>query len=110
MARICQTVIDELELEGISIGLLRPITPLPLPRKRDFCRGGQTQYRVVLAVEMSTGQMVEDVEAAVQGRKPFEFYGRCGGIVPTPEEVKDYILKILAKKTPAVESSKGGSE
>lgn len=97
MARICQTVIDELEPEGISVGLLRPITLFPFPVKEVFAEAVKPNIEVVLAVEMSTGQMVEDVEAAVQGRKPFDFFGRCGGIVPTPEEVRDYILKILAK-------------
>jgi 2-oxoglutarate ferredoxin oxidoreductase subunit alpha len=51
-----------------------------------------------MSVEMSTGQMVEDVDKAVRGKKPVEFYGRTGGIVPSPEEVRDYILKILEKK------------
>jgi 2-oxoglutarate/2-oxoacid ferredoxin oxidoreductase subunit alpha len=107
MARICQTVIDDLEQEGISVGLLRPITLFPFPVKQIFAEAVKPNIEAVLAVEMSIGQMLEDVDAAVKGRKPVEFYGRCGGVVPTPEEVKDYILKVMAKKTPAAESSKG---
>lgn len=98
VARICQTVIDELEEERISIGLLRPVTLFPFPSKAVFAEAVKPNIETVLTVEMSMGQMVEDVEAAVQGRKPVKFYGRAGGIVPTPEEVRDYILKILAGK------------
>ncbi|MFH1976121.1 MAG: 3-methyl-2-oxobutanoate dehydrogenase subunit VorB [Pseudomonadota bacterium] len=110
MARICQTVIDDLEEEQISIGLLRPITLFPFPIQEIFAEAVKPNIEVVLTVEMSMGQMVEDVEAAVKGRKPVEFYGRTGGIVPTPGEVRDYIMKILAKKTPAVKSRKGKGE
>jgi len=107
MARICQTVIDELEQENISIGLLRPITLFPFPSKEILAEAVKPNIEVVLTVEMSMGQMVEDVEAAVRDKKPVEFYGRTGGIVPTPEEVRDYIMKILAKETPTVKSWKG---
>lgn len=97
MARICQTAIDELEEEGISVGLFRPISVFPYPQEQLRAESAKKNIKVVLTVEMSTGQMLEDVELAVQGRKPIEFFGRTGGIVPAPEEVKDQ-LKILAKK------------
>ncbi len=98
MARICQTVIDEMEEEGVSVGLLRPITLFPFPENEIREQAWKENIRAVLSVEMSTGQMVEDVDKAVRGKKPVEFYGRTGGIVPSPEEVRDYILKILEKK------------
>jgi 2-oxoglutarate ferredoxin oxidoreductase subunit alpha len=98
MARICQTVIDEMEEDGVSVGLLRPITLFPYPEKEIREQAWKDNIQAVLSVEMSTGQMVEDVDKAVQGKKPVEFYGRTGGIVPSPEEVRDYILKILGKK------------
>jgi 2-oxoglutarate/2-oxoacid ferredoxin oxidoreductase subunit alpha len=107
MARICQTVIDELEQENISIGLLRPITLFPFPAKEILAEAIKPNIEAVLTVEISMGQMVEDVDWAVKDKKPVEFYGRTGGIVPTPEEVKDYIMKILAKETPAVKSWNG---
>jgi 2-oxoglutarate/2-oxoacid ferredoxin oxidoreductase subunit alpha len=107
MARICQTVIDDLEQEGISIGLLRPITLFPFPDKKILAEAIKPNVEAVLTVEMSMGQMLEDVEAAIKDKKPVEFYGRTGGIVPTPEEVSDYIKKILAKETPAVKSWNG---
>jgi 2-oxoglutarate/2-oxoacid ferredoxin oxidoreductase subunit alpha len=98
MARICQTVIDELETEGISIGLFRPITLYPFPEKQIHDEGMKANIETVLSVEMSMGQMVEDVDKALRGKKPIEFFGRTGGIVPSPEEVKEYILKLLNNK------------
>jgi len=97
MARICQTVIDDLEASGISVGLLRPITLYPFPEQEIRAEAGKPNYKAILTVEMSMGQMVYEVDKAVRGQKPVEFYGRTGGIVPSPEEVRDYIMKILAK-------------
>jgi 2-oxoglutarate ferredoxin oxidoreductase subunit alpha len=104
MARICQTVIDEMETDGISVGLLRPISLYPFPAAQILAEAKKPNIEALLTVEMSMGQMVEDVEAAVKNKKPVEFYGRTGGIVPTPEEVREYITKILAKETPACQS------
>lgn len=98
MARICQTVIDDLETEGISIGLLRPITLFPFPEKQIHDEAVKNNIDFVLTVEMSMGQMVEDVEKAVMGKKPVHFFGRTGGIVPSPEEVRDRVLKLLAEQ------------
>ncbi len=95
MARICQTVIDELETKGTSIGLLRPITLFPFPEQAIRDEAAKANIELVLTVEMSMGQMVEDVEKAVMGKKPVHFFGRTGGIVPAPEEVRDHLLKLL---------------
>jgi 2-oxoglutarate ferredoxin oxidoreductase subunit alpha len=95
MARICQTAIDELEKEGISVGLIRPITLFPFPEKEIHSEAVKPNIKAVLDVEMSVGQMVEDVERAVKGAKPVEFYGRTGGIVPTPNEIKDKVRSML---------------
>jgi len=97
MARICQTVIDELEAEGVSVGLLRPITLFPFPADQIRAEIEKKNIEAVLTVEMSTAQMLEDVELAVQGKRPVAFYGRTGGIVPTPEEVRDKILAMLGR-------------
>ena len=97
MARICQTVIDDLETQGISIGLLRPITLWPFPEMEIRREAAKANIEKVLTVEMSMGQMVEDVDKAVQGKKPVEFFGRTGGIVPAPEEVREQILKLLGQ-------------
>ena len=97
MARICQTAIDDLEEEKISIGLLRPITLFPFPEKEIYKEAARANVLALLDIEMSMGQMVEDVERCVKGKKPIEFFGHTGGIVPTPEEVKDNIRRMLTK-------------
>lgn len=98
MARICQTAIDELEEDGISVGLFRPISLFPFPEQQIFDEATKPSIKVVLTIEMSTGQMVEDVQRVVQGMRPVEFFGRAGGIVPTPEEVKEQVRRILSEQ------------
>jgi len=100
MARICQTAIDELEQEGISVGLFRPITLFPFPEKETYTEATRANIKSVLVVEMSTGQMVEDIERCVVGKRPVEFFGRTGGIVPSPDEVKEAVRKQLARHKP----------
>ena len=84
-ARICQKSIELAREAGIKIGLLRPITLYPFPTQAiaEMCG----QIKGMLTVEMSAGQMVEDVRLAVNGRVKVEHYGRMGGVVPTPEEI-----------------------
>lgn len=106
MARICQTAIDELESEGISVGLFRPITLFPFPEKQINKEAGKKNIKSILTIEMSTGQMLEDVERAVLGSKPVEFYGRTGGIVPSPDGVKQQVLQLTEKKTRATKDKK----
>lgn len=84
-ARVCQKAVQLAREQGIRAGLLRPITLFPFPEKRISELAGQV--RMALAVEMSAGQMVEDVRLAVNGRVPVHYYGRMGGMVPTPDEV-----------------------
>jgi len=99
MARICQTVIDELETEGISAGLFRPITVFPFPEAALKKEGTKKNIQKILTVEMSMGQMVEDVERIIARDKPIRFYGRTGGIVPTPDEVKEQIKDMIKKES-----------
>jgi 2-oxoglutarate ferredoxin oxidoreductase subunit alpha len=106
MARICQTAIDELEAEGISAGLLRPITLYPFPYAEISKAARNKNVTAVLTVEMSTGQMLEDVRQAVQGVKPVEFYGRTGGIVPSPDEVKEEVRRLISPKPGVAKSRK----
>ena len=84
-ARVCQKTIQLAREEGIKVGLLRPITLFPYPSK--VINSMADRVKGILAVEMSAGQMVEDVRLAVNGKVPVEHWGRMGGIVPTPEEV-----------------------
>lgn len=85
MARVCQKTVEMARAEGVKAGLIRPITLFPYP----YQRIAELAERVkgFISVEMSAGQMVEDVRLAVSGKVPVEFYGRMGGIVPSPEEV-----------------------
>ncbi len=84
-ARISQKVIQLARKDGIKLGVLRPITLFPFPEKpiQELAK----RVKGFLAVEMSAGQMVEDVKLAVNGKVKVEHYGRNGGIVPTPGEV-----------------------
>jgi len=108
MARICQTVIDELEAEGISVGLFRPITVCPFPEKALKKEARKKNLQSVLTVEMSMGQMLEDIQRIVGDDKPIHFFGRTGGVVPTPDEVKDQIKDMIRTKTGAKPRRKKG--
>ena len=84
-ARVCQKSIQIARGQGIKVGLLRPITLFPFPTKRINELSGKV--KIILSVEMSAGQMVEDVLLAVGGKVPVYHFGRMGGIVTEPEEV-----------------------
>ncbi|HKK41696.1 MAG TPA: 3-methyl-2-oxobutanoate dehydrogenase subunit VorB [Bacteroidales bacterium] len=86
-ARVCQKSVQLAREQGIKAGLLRPITLFPFPEKR--IRELADSVKGMLSVEMSNGQMVEDVMLAVNGKVPVYHFGRMGGIVTTPEEVVD---------------------
>ena len=81
-SRICKNVIKMAEKEGIKLGLIRPITLWPFPVEAFEKTIDKTKHGYI-SVEMSCGQMIEDVRLAVNGRKPVHFYGRTGGMVPT---------------------------
>ena len=87
-ARIAITVAENLRKKGIKAGVFRPITlwPFPYARLREIAE--QASVKVFLDVEMSAGQMVEDVKLAVGDRKPIDFYGRLGGMIPTVSEIE----------------------
>jgi len=102
VGRVCQTVVREARAKGIKVGLLRPITlwPFPSARLNELAH----QVRGMLAVEMSAGQMVEDVRLAVEGRCPVRFYGRLGGIVPLADEILPELEKLDAELAGGKES------
>jgi 2-oxoglutarate ferredoxin oxidoreductase subunit alpha len=91
MSRVCKTAIDMLETEGIQVGLLRPQTLFPFPEAAIYEAAKKTNCKKVLCVEMSMGQMVEDVQRSVSGTCPVQWYGKCGGDVPTPEEIMELV-------------------
>ena len=94
-ARICQKAVEIARQKGIKAGMLRPITLYPFPT--EALKKYAEKVKGMLSVEMSAGQMVEDVRLAVNGKVPVEFYGRMGGIVPSPEEVLDALESKLIK-------------
>ena len=92
-ARISQKAVDLLRKEGLKVGLLRPITLFPFPKKpiADLAK----RVKGFLTVEMSMGQMVEDVKLVVNGQTKVEHFGRAGGAIPTPDEVVNAIKSIM---------------
>ena len=84
-ARVCQKSVQLAREQGIKAGLLRPITLFPFPTKR--INELANRVKGMLSVEMSAGQMIEDVLLSVNGKVPVYHFGRMGGIVTTPEEV-----------------------
>ena len=91
-SRICQKTVKLAREEGIKAGLLRPITLFPFPEK--IINQMAARVKGMLTVELNSGQMLEDVKLAVNGQKKVDFYGRMGGMIPTPDEV----LKELKNK------------
>jgi 2-oxoglutarate ferredoxin oxidoreductase subunit alpha len=86
-ARITMSAIGLLAKEGVSAGLFRPITLWPYPYKRLGEIARQPFVKHILSVEMSMGQMIDDVRLAVEGACPVSFVGRAGGMVPTPADI-----------------------
>ncbi len=94
-ARIVKNAINTLEKEGIKAGLIRPITLWPFPYASIEAAAEKANVKAFLTVEMSMGQMVDDVKIAASGKKPVHFYGRTGGMVPTPAAIVEQVKKIL---------------
>jgi len=93
-SRIVKSAIDDLREEGINIGLLRPITLWPFPGEA-IVNAITPKTKLVYTFEFNLGQMVEDVRLAINGRVPVEFYGKVGGVVFTPDEIKAQLLRAL---------------
>ena len=86
-SRITRAAIRLLEAEGIKAGLLRPITLWPFPGKALKQAAMQDSVKAVVDVELSMGQMIDDVKIALEGCRPVSFVGKAGGVVPTPADV-----------------------
>jgi 2-oxoglutarate ferredoxin oxidoreductase subunit alpha len=93
VARIARTAIDALKERGINVGLFRPITLYPYPSEA-LWKAAEKAKRVLVS-ELSTGQMLEDVQAIVAGRRPIDFYGRVGGMVMAPEELEEKVESLI---------------
>jgi len=84
-ARLSMKAMDILRAKGIKVGIFRLITLFPFPSKQLFDLADKVKG--FLAVEMSAGQMIEDVQLAIQFKKPAKHFGRFGGVIPSPEEI-----------------------
>jgi len=94
VARVCTTAMEELEAKGVATAMVRPVTVFPYPY--EVVRRAAEKAKAVMVVELSTGQMIEDVWLALEGTKPTHFHGRQGGMLVTPEEVVAKVEAILA--------------
>lgn len=92
-ARICHKAMDLCRKKGIKVGLFRPITLFPYPYEALHQLANTT--KMMMSVELSSGQMIEDVRLAVNGKVPVEFYGRMGGMIPTPEEIAEHLEQLI---------------
>jgi 2-oxoglutarate ferredoxin oxidoreductase subunit alpha len=95
MSRVCRTAIDNLKAEGLEVGMIRPQHLFPFPKQAILEAADKPSCQTVLSVEMCMGQMVEDVERSVVGKRPVHWFGKCGGEVPTPEEVMDEVRSLV---------------
>ncbi len=102
-ARVARTAIERARAVGMRVGLFRPISLWPFPASA--LSSIAPDLRAIVVVEMSAGQMVEDVRLAVEWRTPVFFHGRTGGMVPTPGEVVD----VLSRAWALTEQVQGGS-
>ena len=91
-ARIAMAAMTEAREDGIKVGLIRPITLWPFPEK--IIAETAKNVKAMISVEMSMGQMIEDIKLAANGACPVEFCGRTGGMVPTPAEILEAIRKV----------------
>jgi pyruvate/2-oxoacid:ferredoxin oxidoreductase alpha subunit len=94
VSRVLRTVVEQARQQGLRVGLFRPITLWPFPAKALL--QSAVRCAALLDVELSNGQMLEDVRLAVNGQVPVEFYNRVGGNVPLAEEIYDELLSRLA--------------
>ncbi len=93
VSRMLQNVVEILRSEGKKVGLLRPITLFPFPKK--VISELTSHAKNFLVVELSNGQMIDDVKLGVNGRNEVHFYGRMGGAVPTVEELLEEARKYI---------------
>ena len=94
VARVCKAAVRILEENGIKAGLVRPITLWPFPTKEVHEVFAQGTVKAGLTVEISNGQMVEDIRLAVNGEKPVEYMGKGGSIIPAAEDIAERIMQM----------------
>ena len=102
-SRVARSAVNKAREKGIKAGLVRPITLWPFPTQA--LNRAASHAKNFLVVEMSMGQMVDDVKLAIDCKVPVHFYGRTGGVIPTPVEV---LAKLEAMNEAIAASAKGG--
>jgi 2-oxoglutarate ferredoxin oxidoreductase subunit alpha len=95
VARVCLTALEELAERGIRVGLFRPVSLYPFPYEQ--LRERALRAKQVLVAELSAGQMIEDVQLALEGKVPIEFLGRTGGNLISPEDVMKKVEQLIGK-------------
>ena len=96
-SRIAKTAMAKAKEQGLKVGIIRPITLWPFPTEA-FTKALNGKAKKFLCVEMSTGQMIEDVKLSVGDKAEVHFFGRTGGIVPTPKEILNKIIELGGAK------------
>lgn len=107
-ARLCREVVDLLREKGVRVGMFRPITLWPFPSQRIAALAGKVARLMV--VEMSAGQMLDDVRLAVEGRTPIEFLGTMGGDVPTVRQLQAAVEKAAKKRLASRNKARKGKQ
>ena len=96
VSRILKAVTAEARADGLKVGLLRPVSLYPFPKAR--IAQVAERAKLFIVVELSHGQMIEDVELALRGARPVEFLSRVGGNVPTHEDVLQFVRQIAGRE------------
>ena len=91
-ARVSKNAVSALRKQGIKVGLIRPITIWPFP-KQAIAEAAE-QVRAFVSVELSMGQMIEDIRLAEQCRRPVTLCNRAGGMIPTPEQIMEAVKRL----------------
>ena len=94
-SRVSRNAVDAAREMGIKVGMIRPITLWPFPKKA--FKDSLATCKAYISVELSMGQMIEDVMLATEGKAPVTLCNRVGGMIPSPEQVLESIKETAAK-------------
>ena len=94
-ARISKNAVVEARKQGLKVGLIRPITLWPFPN--EVLKKTAERVKGFISVELSMGQMIEDIRLATECKRPVRLCNRTGGMIPSPEQVLESIKKFLSE-------------